>query len=275
MLGETPETSVTTVPPQVPEPADIAITKWKDYLPEDLKKTELVANSKNIVDFAGQAINAQKMIGSRIPLPKDTDDENAWNEVYNKLGRPNAPEGYKIERPQDSKYEYNEALEKQFLAEAHKAGLNNKQANALAKWQMEKYAADKAADEQAIASATEQLKREWGNKYDERISGMQRIIGEYEGTYPGLIAAIDTAGIGNNPAFIKFFHDIVEGLIEGNAPGGTPGDSGIVTAATAKAEVDKLMADKDFTEAYFNQRNPQHRAAVDRIMKLRTLASGG
>lgn len=263
------------VTPTVPTGTENAVLNWKEALPEDLRKTDLIANSKSLTDFAGQAINAQKMIGSRIPLPKETDDENTWNEVYNKLGRPGTPDGYKIERPQDSKYEYNEALEKQFLAEAHKAGLNNKQANALAKWQMEKYAADKAADEQAIANATEQLKREWGNKYDERISGMQRIVSEYEAEYPGLMNAIDTAGIGNNPAFIKFFHDIAEGLIEGNAPGGSPGDSGIVTASTAGAEINKLMADKDFTEAYFNQRNPQHRAAVDRIMKLRTLASGG
>lgn len=263
-------------PPVTPTPTtgDEIVSKWRDYLPEDMRKTDLIANSKSLTDFAGQAINAQKMIGSRIPLPKDTDDENAWNEVYNKLGRPVAVDGYKIDRPQDSKYQYNEGLEKDFLATAHKAGLNNKQANALAKWQMDRYVAEKEADEQAVATATEQLKREWGNKYDERMSGMQRIVGEYEAEYPGLMAAIDTAGIGNNPAFIKFFHDIAEGLIEGNAPGGTPGDSGIVTAATAKAEIDKLMTDKDFTASYFNGRDPNHRSAVDKIMKLRTLAAG-
>ncbi len=142
-----------------PSNEEIAV-KWKELLPQDIKDTDFIKNTKSFTELAVQAVNAQKLIGGRIPIPKDDADEKAWGEVYSKLGRPEKVDGYKVERPANAAdIGYSETLEKSFLDVGHKLGLNNKQVNALIKWQTEAVTADMAQSAKGMADGLAQLKR--------------------------------------------------------------------------------------------------------------------
>lgn len=255
-----------------PSNEDIA-AKWKELLPQDIKDTDFIKNTKSFTELAIQAVNAQKLIGGRIPIPKDDADEKAWGEIYSKLGRPEKIDGYKIDRPANAaEIGYNENLEKSFLELGHKLGLNNKQANALVKWQTEAATADIAQSAKAMSDGLAQLKKDWGTNFDTRVAQVKRVVDEYESSYPGLVQMLEKNNLGSHPAFVKFFFDMTEGLMEDNEGGkGTGEGGGIATAAQAQAEINKLMADKAFSAAYHNQRNPGHNAAVDRIIELRQM----
>jgi len=262
----------TGTPAAQPSNEDIAV-KWKELLPQDIKDTDFIKNTKSFTELAVQAVNAQKLIGGRIPVPKDDADEKAWGEVYSKLGRPEKVDGYKIDRPANAaEIGYSEGLEKSFLEVGHKLGLNNKQANALIKWQTDAAAANVAESVKVMTEGMAQLKKDWGTNFDTRVAQVKRVVDEYEASYPGLVQTLEKNNLGSNPAFIKFFFDMTEGLMEDNEGGkGTGEGGGIATAAQAQAEINKLMADKAFSAAYHNQRNPGHNAAVDRILELRQM----
>lgn len=258
----------------MPPPSnDELVTKWKELLPQDIRETPFIKETKSFTDLAIQAVNSQKMIGGRIPVPKDENDEKAWGEVYTKLGRPADVTGYKIERPANAAdIGYSEGLEKSFLETGHKLGLNNKQANALIKWQADAVAASVAESKRIEAESMAQLKKDWGNNFDTRLSQVKRVVDEYEASYPGLVQALEKNNIGSNPAFVKFFFDVTEGMMEENEGGkGTGNSGGVVTPEQAQVEINKLMADKAFAGAFYNKRDPGHNAALDRIMELRSL----
>ena len=106
---------------------------WKSSLSDDLKNDATLQNFKDVESLAKTVVHQQKVLGSRIPLPK-TDEE--YNELYTKLGRPEDPSKYETNIPQD----YQEYFKKENLDEfknvAHKIGLNNNQVNALLDYQM-------------------------------------------------------------------------------------------------------------------------------------------
>ena len=72
----------------------------------------------------------EKLIGrDKIALPKEGDAE-AWNAVYDRLGRPENAEGYEIAVPEG--LERDSAFEEQMRGLFHKAGLTKMQVAALA-----------------------------------------------------------------------------------------------------------------------------------------------
>src|SRR5574337_512152 len=173
--GEAASTNNGNQAASTPPSNEELVTKWKELLPQDIRETPFIKETKSFTDLAIQAVNSQKMIGGRIPIPKDENDEKGWGEVYTKLGRPADVAGYKIERTANAAdIGYSENLEKSFLDVGHKLGLNNKQANALVKWQTDVATAGIAESKRLETEGIEQLKKDWGNNFETRISQIGR-----------------------------------------------------------------------------------------------------
>jgi hypothetical protein len=66
---------------------------WRSTLPDELKNDATLQNFKDIESLAKTVVHQQKVLGSRIPLPKNDDE---YNELYNKLGRPEDPNKYEV-----------------------------------------------------------------------------------------------------------------------------------------------------------------------------------
>jgi len=65
---------------------------WREMLSEDIRGDERLAKFETLEGLAKSYINAEQMIGrEKIPMPK-SDEE--WQDVYNRLGRPESAEGY-------------------------------------------------------------------------------------------------------------------------------------------------------------------------------------
>lgn len=245
---------------------------WREVIPEDIRNDPSLKDIKDITGLAKGYVGAQKLIGSKISVPGEGDDA-AWNTLYDKLGRPVSPDKYDVKRPEIPEgMAYNEGLEKQFLPVAHKIGLNTKQVNALIAWQAETMKQEAEQSRQGMKTAEEALKKEWGNDYANKVSVAQRVIKDYAGQE--VVDFLEKSQLGNNPAFIKFVHEIGSALVEDGAAPKGGGSSGGMTPQDAQKKIDTLLADPQFTSKYFNSRKEGHKEAVAEIFHLRKLAAG-
>ena len=70
---------------------------WRSSLPDELKNDATLQNFKDVESLAKTVVHQQKVLGSRIPIPK-TDEERS--ELYTKLGRPESGEAYDFTIPE-------------------------------------------------------------------------------------------------------------------------------------------------------------------------------
>ena len=171
---ETTETSTETVTPSTNETkpevqATTTTSTWKESISEQYRNDPNIEKFTEIDALAKSYINATKMIGQdKVVIPTNNSTEEAWNEVYDKLGRPESAEKYSL----DAKSEvvnFDEAAIKSFAEQSHKLGLNNKQAQGILefyKTNMEGTAQQAKIDtETAQAQAEQQLRQEWGRDF--------------------------------------------------------------------------------------------------------------
>lgn len=255
-------------PTPTPTPNVGDFDAMRKTLPDELQGNEMVKTSKSFTSFVEQSVNAQKLIGSKISIPKD-DDEKAWNEFYAKIGRPESADKYDIKRPVDSKLPYDEKMEKAFLTTAHKSGLSKRQAQGVLDWWNKEQETIALESEKVRTSAVAELKKEWGSEYEAKVAVSQRALLKYGDKE--LVKFLEDTGLGNNPAVVRMFSRIGDDSREEKTPRGEP--AGDMVGAEAKKEIDKLMLDKEFSGRYYNPRAPGHQEAIDRINELHHLAA--
>ena len=89
---------------------------WKSSLPDELKNDPTLSNFKDVESLAKTVVHQQKQMGNRIPIPKD---EEGFNELYTKLGRPSEASAYVTNIPEDMQEHYSEDNLNQFKEVAH------------------------------------------------------------------------------------------------------------------------------------------------------------
>ncbi|NDB42905.1 MAG: hypothetical protein EB035_08000, partial [Actinobacteria bacterium] len=146
---------------------------WKEAISEEYRKNPNIEKFTELDALAKSYINAVSMIGTdKIPLPGKSATDEQWNEVYNKLGRPESPDKYTLELKTDVA-PVDENIIKGFAQNAHKLGLNNKQAQGILEFYkstLEGSAKEMAVNmEAAQAEAANTLRSEWGRAYDENL----------------------------------------------------------------------------------------------------------
>ena len=87
---------------------------FKTLIPEAYKEEKSLQNFSNMDDFVKSYLHSQRLVGAdKIPVPNKLATEDDWNTVYERLGRPENPEGYSYDLPQESKID--DATLKAFL----------------------------------------------------------------------------------------------------------------------------------------------------------------
>jgi hypothetical protein len=244
--------------------APITIDKWKETIPEDLRRIPVIEQTKDITSMAKQLINAQKALGGKIKIPADGDTAG-WDDVYNKLGRPESVDKYNVTRPEVIEgIEYDDKREKSFLETAHKLGLNNSQVNALINWNQEQAKMQLGMAGEAAKDAVSTLKGEWGKAFAERLAITERLVDKYGGD------EVEVA-LRDNPALIKFIYEMGHNLIEGTAVGdGRAGFS--MSPQEAINEINRKMRDPDFMKVYTKGNAFGHADAVEEMKRLNEMA---
>lgn len=156
-------------------------------------------------------------------LPGEGDSE-AWGDLYNKLGRPESPEGYELPLPEGD----DGAFAQQTAAWMHEAGLSKSQAQALAgKWNEHQAAQAEAQSQQREQVQGEQLasiRKEWGQNFDANAA----IVRQAEAAFapPEFSQMLRESGMGNHPAVVNMFLKIGQSLSEAKAIKGDAASSG-------------------------------------------------
>ncbi len=91
----TTETAQTTTPAATP--AAQPTSSWKDSISEEYRADPSIEKFTEIDALAKSYINATKMIGQdKVAIPNKNSTEDQWNEVYDKLGRPESADKYSL-----------------------------------------------------------------------------------------------------------------------------------------------------------------------------------
>jgi hypothetical protein len=239
---------------------------WKSSLSDELKNDATLQNFKDVESLAKTVVHQQKVLGSRIPLPKT---EEEYNEVYTKLGRPEDPNKYETNIPEDYQQYFKQENLDEFKNVAHKIGLNNNQVNALLDYQINSIKFEQENEPASIAaekSQTEQiLKQEWGYDYEKNVRAADRALDVYGDDE--LKNLMTNTSAGNNPAVIRFFAKLGSEVTEDMAKN-TQNNRLAVSPLDAKEEIQKIMNDSN--HAY----HKGEQTAVEKMRQLHEKAYG-
>ena len=242
---------------------------WRDSLPEELKNDPTLQNYKDVESLAKTVVHQQKMIGSRIPIPK-TEEEKT--ELYGKLGRPEEPGKYEVAVPEDYQQFFREESMNEFRNVAHKIGLNNEQVQALMDFQINEINHELEGSSSQLNSQREQveqnLKQEWGYDYDKNVKAAQRAVQVYGDTE---VQELLNGELGNNPALIKMFARLGKEVTEDMAQN-TQNNTLSVSPLDAKQEIANIMNNPK--HPYFDGRHREHKEAVEKMRQLHEKAFG-
>lgn len=178
-------------------------------------------------------------------VPEKPEDYEA---IYNKLGRPEKPDLYGLDKPPEgfdpAKYDVEGA---KAIAEVfHKVGLNPQQARALQEAGIARAAeAEKAAAvarQNAIADATKTLKSEWGDKFEANLDASEAAL-DWLGASPELRGKLKATGLNADVEMVKLLAKIGHAVADDKLEGSGEKSFGAMTPALAKAKINSLKND--------------------------------
>ena len=247
---------------------------WKEVLSEEYRKNPNIEKFTEIDALAKSYINAVSMIGSdKIPVPTNNSTEEQWNEIYTKLGRPESPDKYKLDIKSEA-VPIDETAVKQFAENAHKLGLNNKQAQGILEFyknNMEQSARQVQIDmETAQADAEASLRKEWGRSFDENIKKAGALAKANMNPEILDMQMKDGTRLGDHPEIIKGFANIANLLSEDKFIG-TEQDN-VAQSRDYESEIRSIVNDR--SGPYWNKNHPDHDRVVQQVLTLRTMING-
>lgn len=237
---------------------------------QDLLTTAQHKGWQTAVDAVKSYRDLEKMLGAdragrTVTIPADESDAAAWNQVYDRLGRPANAEGYQLPVPEGQPPEF----AKMAAAEFYKLGVSAKTGKALAEWWNQQgqrvMEAEQLANEQKLVAENEQLRKDWGNEFDMRRELTRRAMLEL-GTKSGvdrakLETAIDTLEkTAGYSAVFKLFAAAGDMMREHGAEGlggQTNMGSFAMTPEGARTRKGQLMADADWRKRAMNPQSAE------------------
>ena len=247
---------------------------WKDSISEEYRKDPNIEKFTEIDALAKSYINATKMIGQdKVAVPTNNSTEEAWNEVYDKLGRPESAEKYSLDA-KSKVVSLDDNAVKQFAETSHKLGLNNKQAQGLLefyKTNMEGTAQQAKIDtETAQAQAEQELRSEWGREFDTKVKQAGSLA--KANMKPEILDMTLSNGtrLGDHPEIIRGFAKIA-GMMAEDKIVSTESES-VQSNQSIQDEIDTIINDR--ASPYWNKSHPNHDKQVQQVYTLREMLSG-
>ena len=233
-------------------------------MPVGLRDEPSLQTFDSVDKLAKSYVNAVKMIGGNpdnlISLPQEGE---SWDEIYNKLGRPDQANGYDFG-------EDDEGVLDDFKEFAHYNNLTQDQADNLLGLFSDLQEEDAINEEQAMedlkVQSTIELQRNWGKNYDGNLDYARRAYAQFAS--PELSEVLDGTGLGNHPEMIRAFSKIGQMLGEESLAVGTGLGRTQQSPQAAQEEIQALYADKDFSKSYRDNRDPNHQTAMKKMDRL-------
>ena len=267
------ETTQTTEPvaPTIATTNNSTPATWKDSISQEFREDPNISKFTEIDALAKSYINATRMIGQdKVAVPNENSTDDQWNEVYGKLGRPESADKYKLEVNSETA-QIDEGSIKSFAENAHKLGLNNKQAQGILEYykdSMEGSAQQSKIDtETAQAQSEAELRKEWGRSFDENLKKAASVAKANMNEDVLNMQLKDGTRLGDHPAVIKGFANIAN-LMSEDKMIGTDEDSA-TGGRNLDEEISKIVNDRD--GPYWNKGHPDHDKIVQQVFTLRSM----
>ena len=267
------ETTQTTEPvaPTIATTNNSTPATWKDSISQEFREDPNISKFTEIDALAKSYINATRMIGQdKVAVPNENSTDDQWNEVYGKLGRPESADQYKLDAKSET-IPFDEGAIKSFAENAHKLGLNNKQAQGILEYykdSMEGSEQQSRIDtETAQANAEAELRKEWGRSFDENLKKAGSVAKANMNPEILDMQLKDGTRLGDHPAVIKGFANIAN-LMSEDKMIGTDEDSA-TGGRNLDEEISKIVNDRD--GPYWNKSHPDHDKIVQQVFTLRSM----
>lgn len=257
-----------------PSPRDAFIS----MLPEEFRSEGVFAPFNNVGDLAKSYINAAKMVGldkgQVVPIPRD-DSKEAWDAVYNKLGRPESADKYALDAYKESATP--EVL-KPWADKMHSLGLNQKQVDGiLGEFFGQTKAGTEAQKAQMDAKFQEWdsvVSKEFGLAKERKLDAAVNLIEKTMGD-GSLEFIAENPQVFRDPRMVKFLVNLADKTGESSVlPGGQRSD-GPISPSDAKQQLNSLYLDPNYQKAIWDKAHPQHQYYVDMQSKLWEYAAPG
>ena len=260
---------------QIEQAVPTVAKSWKEAIPEDLRNDPNISKFTELEALAKSYVNATRMIGQdKVAVPNNNSTDDQWNEVYDKLGRPESPDKYKLEVKSDV-VPLDESAVKSFAENAHQLGLNNKQAQGILEFyknSMEGSAQQNQIDmETAQANAEQELRKEWGGNYEANIKKAGAVAKANMDANILDMQLKDGTRLGDHPSIIKGFANIANLMSEDKLV--STESENVSQGIDYSAEISKIVNDRD--GPYWNKAHPDHDKVVQQVFNLRTMMTNG
>lgn len=261
----------------------VAAADWKTELSEDLQRDPSIAHIPDVATMAQSYVNAQRMVGAdKIAIPGKHGTDEEWNQVYDKLGRPQTSDAYDLEMNNVPEgLAANPELVGWFKETAHKVGLTNAQAQILSdEYNSMAAVAEQTPDDRALeAEAAEQagireLQKEYGKAFDSRIGVAKAVLQEHGGAGLLELRLEDGRPLGSHPDLVRTFANVgsfLQARLGEDSIKGMPKGDGSMAPADAQRDLDKIMR---LDGPYGDRNHPGHDAAVKEVTRLMEFIHG-
>jgi len=243
--------------------------QWWESLPEELKADPAVRRYASMEEAIRGLVDASKLLDrDNVVVPGKESPKEDWDRYYRAIGRPDNPDGYKLEISDADP----EVLE-EFRKVAFDSGMTPAQVEALAEFwgRLTQKGRERlsAQIEEGRAKAEQELRREWGSSFEAELDIARRAVRAVAD--PEIVEILES-GLGNDPRVIRLFNRIGKMIGEdslNSASGGAP------VSVDAKSELARLKADPEFLKALRDPMSPAHGEAIRRFQRLHEIAYGG
>jgi len=251
---------------------------WHSGLSEEYRGNESLSQIPDLNTLAKSYLDAQQYAGGSIRIPGEdasTDDWTAFNAkltdkvptllnlpsdeneardaMYARLGRPDSADGYQVE-----------GADADFLQWAHENGLSTAQVKS---WQENTQGQTTQEGEDydlKMQEANDLLKKEWGHAYDTKLSQAKNAVLAYADSETQQFLL--DSGLANNPGMIRLMAGIGATLTEDQSAGI---ESGTRFTLSPTEAMDRISEVRRNSEHPYNVANhPQHRAEVEKMGRL-------
>lgn len=248
-MGETIQTPNPGAASGTPPPA--VNQDWTASLPDDLKAFQATKQFKDPGTVLQSYMQLEKTIGvppeRLFKLPEKSDDPE-WQKIYNRLGRPEKPDGYNIPLPKEGGDEKFATWAKSAF---HELGLTATQAQKLAeKWNgfaQEAQGTSQTEHNTKIQGEETALKKEWGAAYDQNLDLAHQAAEKYGLTKETITKLKDVIGFSE---MTKIFHKIATEIQPDRFISGANGGKTVLTPGSAKAALDAKMKDQAWIDRW-------------------------
>lgn len=243
-------------------------------IPKELREDKSLEPIKDLTGLMTSHRDVQKMIGSRIAIPKEDAKPEEWDGVYGKLGRPESPDKYNLVLPKADKIAWQDDRIKAFKETGFKNGLNHKQMHGILDLYANMIETDDKLMETGKQAALQELSKEWGPQESVGYQKNMALVGRAVDLYGGPEAKEffnAVTEVGNHPVLVRMIAKMAADLDEADYLGGAEGGGGM-TPDEAKAKIAEIYANPDDLYHAKFQAKPGHAERVAEVEKLYQLA---